>query len=640
MNTQISHIEPDNPVPRPLPEWLETYGTAIISAALLAIGLWFDFGLKPVFFQGIARLIWYAVAYLPVAWPVLNLAVRRLSRKDAFNEFFLMTLATLGAFAIGEYPEAVGVMLFYRVGELFQDAAIDRAKGSIKALLSIQSDSVTVVDVQGKETVQHPRDVESGQIIRVKPGEKVALDGELLSDRISLNTAALTGESVPDTRQRGETVLAGMVNLESVADIKVTSAFADTKLAKILDLVEHAAARKAPTQLFMSRFAKIYTPVVVFLALGIVLLPFFFVHDYVFREWLYRALVFLVVSCPCGLIVSIPLGYFGGIGAASRHGILVKGANYLDLLTQIDTAVFDKTGTLTEGVFEVSEVKPTGQYSEKDLLNFALALESNSTHPVAKAVVRHAQNIVNLLPSVQVEEIPGHGLQGQVNGRTVVAGNTRLLKRLNITYPSDLDNEVGTLVAVAVDGQFAGYLTVSDRPKPDAANFVRELHKVGIRKVVVLSGDKQRVVDALAAGLGIDEARGDLLPEDKVRAVQKLQQEGRKVAFVGDGINDAPVITVADVGLAMGGLGSDAAIETADVVIQTDQPSRLATAIKIARVTKRTVWQNIGFAFVVKAIVLVLGAGGLATMWEAVFADVGVALLAILNAVRVQRTDY
>lgn len=640
MTEHTNHSEPGNPAPSRIPDWLQTYGTAIISAFLLGVGLWLDFSSKPVFFQGIFRLTWYAVAYVPVAWPVLQLAVRRFGRRDIFNEFFLMSLATLGAFAIGEYPEAVGVMLFYHVGELFQDAAIDRAKRSINALLSIQSDAVTVIETDGREAIQHPKDVQLGTVIRIKPGEKIALDGELLSDRVSLNTSALTGESVPDTRRRGEVVLAGMVNLDSVAEVRVTAAFADTKLSKILDMVQHAAARKAPTQLFMSRFAKVYTPIVVFLALAVALLPFFFVADYQFKEWLYRALVFLVVSCPCGLIVSIPLGYFGGIGTASRNGILVKGANFLDLLTQINTAVFDKTGTLTEGVFEVNEVETANGFSENDLLRFALAVENNSTHPAAQAVVRYAQPLVPLLSAEQVEEISGHGLKGRVNNRAIVVGNTRLLKRENIVYPSELDSTAATLVAVAVDGKFAGFLTVSDRPKSDAAILVKELRNIGIRQIVVLSGDKQRVVDALATGLGIDRAIGDLLPEDKVKEVEKLQQDGRKVAFMGDGINDAPVITTADVGLAMGGIGSDAAIETADVVIQTDQPSRLATAIRIGRTTKRIVWQNIGFAFAVKAIVLILSAGGLATMWEAVFADVGVALLAIFNAVRIQNKIY
>ena len=612
-----------------------------LSLALLLAGLALDY-YQAGFFGGYVRLGWYGLAFGLVGWGVVKAAVLSLPSGNVFNEFLLMSLATLGAFAIGEYPEGVAVMLFYTVGELFQDAAVNRAKRSIRALLEIQATEVTVVR-GGRALVLDPKAVQVGDVLEVKPGEKVALDGTLNAGPARFNTAALTGEAAPQTKQPGETVLAGMINLEALVHVTVTAAFADTKLAKILAMVQDAVGRKAKTQQFITRFARIYTPIVVGLAALLVLVPSFVVSDYVFRDWLYRALVFLVISCPCALVISIPLGYFGGIGAASKAGILFKGSNFLDVLREIDTVVLDKTGTLTQGVFAVQQVRPAPGTHAPQLLRLVGALESKSTHPIARAVVAHVGAAVKNLaavPVANVEEIPGHGLRGTVAGQVVLAGNARLLRKFNVAYPPAVDEVADSLVAVAVDGQYAGYLTVADAPKPDAAQAVRELRADGITRLVMLSGDQDAIVQRVAQELGIGEAHGGLLPEDKARYVQQYLSEGRRLAFVGDGVNDAPVVALADVGIAMGGLGSDATIETADVVIQTDHPSKIATARRIARATHTIVWQNIWLAFAVKAVVLALGAGGLATMWEAVFADVGVALLAILNAVRIQRMDF
>ncbi|QIL74467.1 heavy metal translocating P-type ATPase [Hymenobacter sp. HDW8] len=609
-----------------------------ISLVLLLSGLALDYA-AVAFFTGPVRLGWYGLAFVLVGWKVIRSALGSIPSGNIFNEFLLMSLATLGAFAIGEYPEGVAVMLFYTVGELFQDAAVNRAKRSIRALLEIQATEVTVVR-GGQNLVLDPKQVELGDVIEVKPGEKVALDGTLQTAAASFNTAALTGESAPQTKQAGDTVLAGMINLERLVQIAVTATYQDTKLAKILTMVQDAVGRKAKTQLFITRFAQVYTPIVVALATLVIVLPYFIVDDYVFRTWLYRALIFLVISCPCALVVSIPLGYFGGIGAASKAGILFKGSNFLDVMREIDTVVMDKTGTLTQGVFAVQQVQPAPGTDATELLRLVGALEAKSTHPIAKAVVAHAGSAAVNTVVDQVEEIAGHGLRGRVGGHEVLAGNAKLLTRFNVLYPAAVEQVVDSIVVVAIDGQYAGYLTVADAPKPDAVQAVQELKADGITKLVMLSGDKDSITQRVAKELGIEEAHGGLLPEDKARYVQQYLSEGRKLAFVGDGVNDAPVVALADVGIAMGGLGSDATIETADVVIQTDHPSKIATARRIARATHSVVWQNIWLAFGVKAVVLALGAGGLATMWEAVFADVGVALLAILNAVRIQRMNF
>ena len=615
------------------PAWMQ-YAPAIVSFTLLLTGILFEQVFKPAFFEGYIKLIWYLVAYIPVGLPVMIDAGKSIAKGAFFSEFFLMTIATVGAFFIGEYSEGVAVMVFYSVGELFQTLAVNRAKRSIKALLDIRPDTVNVLRDGQLKTVS-PSEVQIDEVIQVKSGEKVALDGELMSDSASFNTAALTGESKPDNKAKGETVLAGMINLQSVSDIKVTALYKDSKLSKILEMVQDATSRKSQTQLFISRFAKIYTPIVVFLAVGICLLPYLFVSDYEFSEWLYRALVFLVISCPCALVISIPLGYFGGIGLASRNGILFKGSNYLDVMTKIDTVVMDKTGTLTKGVFKVQEIVSEG-IDKDELLKLTASIESKSTHPIATAIVQHAGESAKGTSIGQVEEISGHGLRGTIDGKEVLAGNLKLLKKFNIAFDAEIEKIVETIVVVAVDGKYAGYITIADEIKEDAERAIKEMHSLGI-KTVMLSGDKQSIVSKVAEKLSVDNAFGDLLPENKVEKVQALKDQKRNLAFVGDGVNDAPVIALADAGIAMGGLGSDATIETADIVIQNDEPTKIVSAIKIGKITKKIVWQNIILAMTVKAVVLALGAGGIATLWEAVFADVGVALLAILNAVRIQK---
>jgi Cd2+/Zn2+-exporting ATPase len=580
------------------------------------------------------NLIVFLIAFGLAGYNVLAMAWRKAKHFDFFNEFFLMSVATIGAFSIGSYSEGVAVMVFYSIGEWFQDAAVNRAKKSIKALLDIRPDEVTVIR-NGQPSVVNPKEVKVDEIIQVKAGEKVALDGELYSDAASFNTAALTGESKPDTKRKGEKVLAGMINLDKVSEVQVKSLFKDSKLSQILEMVQDATARKSQTQLFISRFAKIYTPIVFALALLVCFAPYFFVDTYNFHQWFYRALVFLVISCPCALVVSIPLGYFGGIGLASRNGILFKGSNFLDVMTKIDTVIMDKTGTLTKGVFKVQEVV-TDNVEQGDLVRIAAAIEKNSTHPIAKAVVEYTGDKLGELKAENVEEISGHGLKGTVAGKTVLAGNAKLLIKFNVSYPSAVDNLVDTVVVLAIDNKYAGYITIADEIKEDAKQAIEQMHSLKLQ-TVMLSGDKQAVVDKVAKVLGIDKAFGDLLPDGKVQRVQGFKDAGNRIAFVGDGVNDAPVVALADAGIAMGGLGSDATIETADIVIQNDQPSKITTAIKIGKITSRVVWQNITIAMVIKVIVLVLGAGGVANLWEAVIADVGVALLAILNAVRIQK---
>jgi len=606
----------------------------ITALIILAAMLTLDFGFK-VKVPELLQILIFGVAYLLAGWDVLKLSFKKAMRLDFFNEFFLMSVATIGAFSIRSYSEGVAVMVFYSIGEWFQDTAVSNAKRSIKALLDIRPDTVQVLRNGELQTV-NPAEVLINEQVQVKPGEKVALDGELLSDKGTFNTAAMTGESKPDSKAKGDTVLAGMINLNTVTEIKVLALFKDSKLSKILEMVQDATARKSKTQLFISRFAKVYTPVVFALALLVVLLPYFLVDTYVFRDWLYRGLVFLVISCPCALVVSIPLGYFGGIGLASKNGILFKGSNFLDVMTKINTIVMDKTGTLTKGVFKVQKVYAVNG-DDKHLVELAAALESKSTHPIAVAITTHAGKLSADLSIEQTEEVPGKGLKGVINGKDVLAGNAKLLDQFGITYDQTVVEEEDTVVVIAIGGIYAGYITIADELKEDAVAAIKAMHQLKLQ-TVMLSGDKQAVVDKVSRLLGIDKAFGDLLPEDKVQKVQSLKDEGRRIAFVGDGINDAPVVALADAGIAMGGLGSDATIETADIVIQNDQPMKIVTAIKVGRITRNIVWQNIALAMGVKVIVLILGAGGVATLWEAVIADVGVALLAILNAVRIQRT--
>ncbi len=597
----------------------------------------------PFFREGYFSLIWYVVAYLPVGLPVMKEAWESMKDKDYFSEFTLMFVATLGAFYIGEYPEGVAVMLFYSVGELFQEKAVDKAKRNIGALLDVRPEEAAVVR-DGRVIIENPQNVKVGETIEIKTGGRVPLDGMMLNEVAAFNTAALTGESVPRSIRMGEEVLAGMIVTDKVIRIKVIRPFDKSALARILELVQNASERKAPAELFIRKFARVYTPIVIGLAVLIVLLPFIYSlitpqFLFTFNDWLYRALVFLVISCPCALVVSIPLGYFGGIGAASRLGILFKGGNYLDAVTKINTVVFDKTGTLTKGTFEVQSCNCESGVSEEELIRMIASVESSSTHPIAKAVVNYAgRRDIELSSVTDSKEYAGLGLEAAVNGIQVLAGNGRLLSKFQIEYPPELLSITDTIVVCAIGNKYAGYLLLSDSLKEDAKIAIQNLKALGIQNIQILSGDKQSIVSNFAEKLGISEAYGDLLPDGKVKHLEELRQHTEnQVAFVGDGMNDAPVLALSNVGIAMGGLGSDAAIETADVVIQTDQPSKVAEAIKVGKLTRRIVWQNISLAFGVKLLVLILGAGGLATLWEAVFADVGVALIAIMNAVRIQK---
>ncbi len=615
----------------------KTYVPAIISFTMLIIGIGLDY-FDVSFFKDWIRIAWYGIAYLPVGLPVVKEGWNSIKKGDVFTEFFLMSIATIGAFVIGEYPEGVAVMLFYAVGELFQSAAVNRAKGNIKALLDVRPKEANVFREGDYKSVS-PKDVNIGEKIQIRVGEKIPLDGVLLSEKASLNTAALTGESKPDSIQKEAKVYAGSINLESVIEVEVTNKFEDSSIARILDLVQNATARKSKTELFIRQFARIYTPIVVFLAIGVTFIPYFFVDDYIFRDWLYRALIFLVISCPCALVISIPLGYFGGLGAASKNGILFKGASFLDAMTKINTLVMDKTGTVTKGVFKIKEVKAI-DWKETEFMQHLMAMEEQSTHPIAKAILEYKSEGEDF-EAQDVSEIAGKGLKGIVNSKTVLVGNKALMIANNIEVPAETENIVESIVLVAIDNKFAGYVVIADELKEDAKETIVKLQKVGIKNIMMLSGDKDSITQQVAKELNIENAKGDLLPEDKLNEVEILKKNPEnKVAFIGDGINDAPVLAASNVGIAMGGLGSDVAIETADVIIQTDQPSKVVRAIKISRSTRKVVWQNIILAFGVKVIVLILGAGGLATMWEAVFADVGVALLAILNAVRLQKMKW
>ena len=614
-----------------------------LSFILLISGIIMNALELPFFREGYFSLIWYIVAYLPVGLPVMKEAWESMKDKDYFSEFTLMFVATLGAFYIGEYPEGVAVMLFYSVGELFQEKAVDKAKRNIGALLDVRPEEAAVVRDE-RVVIENPQSVKVGETIEIKTGGRVPLDGMMLNEVAAFNTAALTGESVPRSIRMGEEVLAGMIVTDKVIRIKVIRPFDKSALARILELVQNASERKAPAELFIRKFARVYTPIVIGLAVLIVLLPFIYSlitpqFLFTFNDWLYRALVFLVISCPCALVVSIPLGYFGGIGAASRLGILFKGGNYLDAVTKINTVVFDKTGTLTKGTFEVQSCNCESGVSEEELIRMIASVESSSTHPIAKAVVNYAgQRDIELSSVTDSKEYAGLGLEAAVNGIQVLAGNGRLLSKFQIEYPPELLSITDTIVVCAIGNKYAGYLLLSDSLKEDAKIAIQNLKALGIQNIQILSGDKQSIVSNFAEKLGISEAYGDLLPDGKVKHLEELRRHAEnQVAFVGDGMNDAPVLALSNVGIAMGGLGSDAAIETADVVIQTDQPSKVAEAIKVGKLTRRIVWQNISLAFGVKLLVLILGAGGLATLWEAVFADVGVALIAIMNAVRIQK---
>lgn len=618
------------------------YLPAGVSFLLLAAGLIFDHVLQSDWFSDPLRLIWYLTAYLPVGFPVLKDAAKQAVKGDLFTEFFLMGLATIGAFYIGEYAEGVAVMLFYTVGELFQHRAVQNARENIKSLLDVRPESADVIRDNDVTTV-NPRKVTIGERIRVKPGERVPLDGKLVAGESTFDTSALTGESKPRHFAGGDTVLSGMVNQNRVVEIEVTKTYENSSISRILKMVQDASSRKAKTELFIRSFARIYTPAVVFLATLLVALPALFVSPYVFDEWLYRGLVFLVISCPCALVISIPLGYFGGIGAASKNGILVKGSNFLDALRSVKTVVFDKTGTLTEGRYSVQEVEFKNGGGET-FLPLLLAVEKSSTHPVAKAITEKFETGNHEIPDVtEQQEIPGFGVRALADGDEVYIGSRRLMEREQIEVNGYHTNGSPntTVVYLAVNGHHEGTITISDRVKNDAADAIRQIRELGVERTVMLSGDQTSVAEQVGHDLKIDQVFAELLPDQKAEKLEEIKRQYPGVtAYAGDGINDAPVLALSDVGIAMGAMGSDAAIETADVVIQTDQPSKIGTAIRISRATRNIVWQNIGLALGVKALVLVLGALGMATLWEAVFADVGVALLAVLNAIRIQKKDF
>jgi Zn2+/Cd2+-exporting ATPase len=574
-------------------------------------------------------------AYLLSGWTVLTTAGKNILRGQVFDENFLMTIATVGAIVIKQLPEAVGVMLFFKIGELFQELAVSKSRRSISALLEIRPDAANLKTANGIEVVA-PERVKVGDTIIVKPGEKVPLDGEIIDGNSQVDTSALTGESVPRTVQVGQPILAGMINQTGVLTVTVTKLFGESSIARILDLVENASAKKADTEKFITKFARRYTPIVVIGSLLVALIPPLVIPGATHAEWVYRALVLLVISCPCGLVISIPLGYFGGIGGAAKRGILVKGSTFLDTLSDVKAIAFDKTGTLTKGVFKVTEIIPYNGFNQAELLRIAAIAEVNSNHPIAKSIVVAYNRPIDESTVSNYTEISAHGIQATIEGKVVLAGNDRLMHRENIAH--DIRDTEGTIVHLAIDSIYAGYIIIADEIKEDAVQAIRDLKAAGVERIMMLTGDSQVVAKRVAKTLGVDTFAAELLPEDKVAAIEKLLREFHKkgkVAFVGDGINDAPVIARADVGIAMGGLGSDAAIETADVVLMTDHPSKVAEAIKVGKKTHAVVMQNIIFALTVKAIFIVLGLMGLATMWEAVFADVGVALVAIFNATRV-----
>ena len=599
----------------------------IISAILFAIGL-----LVPFSNEWITKGI-YIVAYLIVGLEIVIKAIKNIFKGEVFDEHFLMAVATIGAFAIGEFPEAVAVMLFYQIGELFQDYAVDKSKESITNLMDIRPD-VAVVKRNGKLETVKPETVKIGEEIVVKPGEKIPLDGTIIDGRSMLDTSALTGESVPRSAKIGEKVLSGCINQSGVLTIKVEKEFVESTVSKILDLVENASNKKSKSENFITKFAKIYTPTVVGIAVLLAIIPPFLLNWGSFSEWLERALTFLVVSCPCALVISIPLGFFGGIGGASRKGVLIKGSNYLELLSKTDIFVFDKTGTLTEGVFEVQKINPV-DISEEELLKIAAYAESYSNHPISASIKKAYQKEINQEIIEKTEEISGKGIVSQIENKTVVIGNNKIMQEKGIEYKES--NDIGTILYVAINNKFEGSIVIADKIKEDAKQTIQGLKRNNVSKNVMLTGDKKEIAEKVAKQIEIDEVYTDLLTDQKVEKVEELMKqktEKGKLAFVGDGINDAPVLAISDIGIAMGGLGSDAAIEAADIVIMNDKPSKILEAIKISNKTMRIVKQNIIFAISVKILVLILGACGIATMWEAVFADVGVSFIAILNSLR------
>jgi Cd2+/Zn2+-exporting ATPase len=616
-------------------EWLNKFRLCA-GTAFFVLGMVFEF-VPAIALPPIPRLAVFLAAWLLIGGGVLFGAVRNIARGKFFDENFLMALASAGAFVIGEYPEGAAVMLFYQIGEAFQEMAVNRSKRSITSLMDIRPDFANLL--RDGETVRvNPAEVNPGDRIVVKPGEKIPLDGIVAEGRSSLDTSALTGEALPRDVEPDSEVLSGSINLSGLLTITVTKAFADSTVAKILELVQNAGSRKAPMENFITRFARWYTPAVVFAALALAVVPPLCIPGAVFSEWLRRALVFLVVSCPCALVISIPLSFFGGIGGASRRGILVKGSNYLSALNDMETVVFDKTGTLTKGIFTVSEIQSEPHISRDELLYYAAAAESNSNHPIALSILRAYGKEIDAKAIEACEEIAGNGIRARIGGKTVLAGNARLLEKEGAAFTTA--NEGGTAVYVAIEGRYSGCLVIADEVKPDSARAIAALKKAGVRRTVMLSGDSRAAVEKTGRALGIDQVYAELLPHQKVERLEALRNETSprgKLVFVGDGINDAPALARSDIGIAMGGLGSDAAIEAADIVLMTDEPYKLAEALSIAKRTRAIVWQNIVFALGVKAVILALGAMGIATMWEAVFGDVGVALIAVCNAMRALR---
>ncbi len=586
--------------------------------------------------SGTPRLITYLAAYFLIGWDVLWRAVRGIASGQVFDESFLMALATVGAFAIGEFPEGVAVMLFYQIGEWFQSYAVGRSRKSIAALMDIRPDSANI-ERDGQLEEVDPEDVQVDDVIVIRAGERVPLDGVIIEGTSSLDTSALTGESLPRTAAVGDEVISGCINQTGLLRVRVSKPFEQSTVARILDLVENSSAKKAKAENFITKFARYYTPCVVIAALALFVIPSLLFGEW--SQWLHRALIFLVISCPCALVISVPLSFFGGIGGASKRGILVKGGNYLEALAKADTVVFDKTGTLTRGVFCVTGIYPQS-CSEQELLELAALAESYSNHPISRSLREALETTPDTSRLGQVDEISGRGVRAQVDGHTVLAGNALLMQESGITFSQE--QHIGTVVHVALDGNYLGCILISDEPKPDAADAIRALKQRGVRRTVMLTGDAQAVAQQVAKQLRLDEVHAQLLPADKVERVEQLLKQkspGGQLLFVGDGINDAPVLSRADVGIAMGAMGSDAAIEAADIVLMDDQPSKIAEAITIARRTLRIVHQNIVFALGVKALVLLLGAFGAANMWEAVFADVGVSVIAICNAMRALHVD-
>lgn len=601
-----------------------------MGAVLFAVGMIFKFSFWTEF-------VIFFTSYILVGGEVILKALKNITKGQIFDENFLMVIATIGAFATKQFPEGVAVMLFYQIGEFFQGIAVNHSRKSITSLMDIRPDYANLITESGEKKVD-PDNVKIGDKIIVKPGEKIPLDGKILDGKSMVNTAALTGESVPREVEAGSSVLAGFINTNGMLTIEVTKNFGESTVAKILDLVQNATSRKAPTENFITKFAKYYTPAVVFSALALAVIPPLVIPGASFSDWIYRALVFLVVSCPCALVVSIPLSFFGGIGGASKNGILIKGSNYLEALNSVDTIVFDKTGTLTKGVFKVTKLIPENGVNKDELLKYAAYAESYSNHPIAASILNAYNNKIDKNEIKGCEEISGHGTRVEAFGKEILAGNVKLMKKEGIEYNNA--DEAGTIVHVALDKKYIGYILISDEVKEDSKEAIAELKKQGIKKTVMLTGDSRKVGEKVANELGLDEFHAELLPDQKVENIELLDKQktsNRKLAFVGDGINDAPVLARADIGIAMGGLGSDAAIEAADIVLMDDKPSKIANAIKIARKTHKIVWQNIIFAIGVKIVVLILGAAGMATMWEAVFADVGVTLIAVLNSMRAMK---